>query len=491
MTVTTNYLVTGNGITGSTANAVQALVSGDGLRFRNGPILVAHRGGSKTQVENTMQAFRKARSSGVTHIELDVFKLASGGKLGCHHDSTIDRMTSGTGNVESQTVANWLALTNDVYASIAPGILTGAPTLFDEVLDWARDNEVVLWVEPKAASGNGLDTYRRLNAELVARSWPRSKMVVETFSTTVAAAAAADGWRSWYLVGSGYTTADIDAAVTAGAWAVGMPFANWTQPLVAYAKARALVTVAYTVDRRYDAATVAGYGIDYIVSGDPVYVSETVRTTRDVWDTQAYVPGMLDGGNNQPTDTGVARGQWFSANGYYGWPTAAQHDACLQGYACPIKGNAAADNFTIRWQFQFNTVSSDTRWVGIHCCAQDDRRYQDTLATLLGYNILFRRNASVDIYTTPASGASRSNQAGRTTAPNYHGGWRPNWTQYIEKCSAVSAARCGRKREWRLARRKMPFPATIGETASTASSSSRAGASSRYRIRCSRGIRTP
>lgn len=30
MTVTTNYLVTGNGITGSTANAVQALVSGDG-----------------------------------------------------------------------------------------------------------------------------------------------------------------------------------------------------------------------------------------------------------------------------------------------------------------------------------------------------------------------------------------------------------------------------------------------------------------------------
>jgi hypothetical protein len=30
MTVTTNYLVTGNGITGSTANAVQALVSGAG-----------------------------------------------------------------------------------------------------------------------------------------------------------------------------------------------------------------------------------------------------------------------------------------------------------------------------------------------------------------------------------------------------------------------------------------------------------------------------
>ena len=31
MAVTTNYLVTGNGITGSTANAVQALVSDDGI----------------------------------------------------------------------------------------------------------------------------------------------------------------------------------------------------------------------------------------------------------------------------------------------------------------------------------------------------------------------------------------------------------------------------------------------------------------------------
>ena len=36
MTVTTNYLVTGNGITGSTANAVQALVSGAGI----GPLTI-------------------------------------------------------------------------------------------------------------------------------------------------------------------------------------------------------------------------------------------------------------------------------------------------------------------------------------------------------------------------------------------------------------------------------------------------------------------
>jgi len=40
MAVTTNYLVTGNGITGSTANAVQALVSGAWSRRGNAPFLV-------------------------------------------------------------------------------------------------------------------------------------------------------------------------------------------------------------------------------------------------------------------------------------------------------------------------------------------------------------------------------------------------------------------------------------------------------------------
>jgi hypothetical protein len=39
MTVTTNYLVTGNGITGSTANAVQALVSAAGISIDNGEAL--------------------------------------------------------------------------------------------------------------------------------------------------------------------------------------------------------------------------------------------------------------------------------------------------------------------------------------------------------------------------------------------------------------------------------------------------------------------
>lgn len=388
------------------APQLQALVSGDGLRFRNGPILVAHRGGSKVQVEDTMQALKKARSSGVTHMEFDVFKLASGGKLGLHHDTTIDRITGGTGNTESQTVANWLALANDVYATIAPGILSGAPTLLDEVLDWARDNEAVLWIEAKAASGSGLDTYRRLNAELAARSWPRSRVVIQTFATNVVASAAADGWRVLYLVGSGYTTTDIDAAVTAGAWAVGMPFGNWTAELVAYAKTKGLVTATYVVDRRFDAATVAGYGVDYIFSGDPVYLSETVRLNRDVWDTQAFAPGMLEGTNAQPTDTAVSRGQWFSANGYYGWPTAAQYDGCLQGYACPINGDPNANSFIIRFQYRYNTTTSNTRWVAVHCCASDDRHFSDSVQSRLGYNIIFRQAREIAIFFTPASGGS-------------------------------------------------------------------------------------
>jgi hypothetical protein len=128
--------------------------------------------------------------------------------------------------------------------------------------------------------------------------------------------------------------------------------------------------------------------------------------TSDPWAAQQFAPGMLEGNNLAPLDTGAARGQWFASNGFYGWPTAAQNDSCLQGYACPIKGNPGADNFSIRWQFQYNTTTANTRWVGIHCCAADDRNFQDSVQTRLGYSVIFRQNREVAIFFTPASGGS-------------------------------------------------------------------------------------
>jgi len=61
-------------------------------------LIVAHRGASGTQPENTRIAFQKAVEAGATAIELDVH-LCRSGELVVIHDETVNRTTNGKGNV--------------------------------------------------------------------------------------------------------------------------------------------------------------------------------------------------------------------------------------------------------------------------------------------------------------------------------------------------------------------------------------------------------
>lgn len=58
----------------------------------NTPLVVAHRGASKAERENTIQAFRMAKTLGAAMVELDV-RRSSDGAMVVHHDPTIgDRL---------------------------------------------------------------------------------------------------------------------------------------------------------------------------------------------------------------------------------------------------------------------------------------------------------------------------------------------------------------------------------------------------------------
>jgi glycerophosphoryl diester phosphodiesterase len=60
------------------------------------PLIIAHRGASGHAPENTMAAFRLAAEQGADAIELDA-KLSADGVIVIHHDTTLDRTTSGKG----------------------------------------------------------------------------------------------------------------------------------------------------------------------------------------------------------------------------------------------------------------------------------------------------------------------------------------------------------------------------------------------------------
>jgi glycerophosphoryl diester phosphodiesterase len=62
------------------------------------PLVFAHRGGSALAPENTMAAFGNGLSLGADGIELDVH-LSKDAVVVVHHDTTVDRTTSGRGAV--------------------------------------------------------------------------------------------------------------------------------------------------------------------------------------------------------------------------------------------------------------------------------------------------------------------------------------------------------------------------------------------------------
>src|SRR3712207_1196102 len=97
--------------------------------------VVPHRGGSLQVPEHTLEGYRIAIGDGVGMIECDVRTLADG-SLAVMHDSTVDRVTTSTGNVADYTAASWKTLTMDSSAVLGGGWADGQrPVLFEEVLE--------------------------------------------------------------------------------------------------------------------------------------------------------------------------------------------------------------------------------------------------------------------------------------------------------------------------------------------------------------------
>ncbi len=98
------------------------------------PLVVAHRGASGEAPENTLPAFELARAQQADIIELDI-RLTADREFVVIHDPTVDRTTSGRGEVAALTLAEIKSL--DAGSWFDPAFAgTRVPTLA-EVLEWA------------------------------------------------------------------------------------------------------------------------------------------------------------------------------------------------------------------------------------------------------------------------------------------------------------------------------------------------------------------
>lgn len=87
------------------------------------PIVVAHRGASVEQPENTIEAFEAAIDAAADAVEFDV-RLTSDGHAVVLHDADVSRTTDGSGPVSSMTLGEVRRLKIDLPGGGAAGIPT-------------------------------------------------------------------------------------------------------------------------------------------------------------------------------------------------------------------------------------------------------------------------------------------------------------------------------------------------------------------------------
>src|SRR6266404_4432793 len=138
--------------------------------------ICGHRGYSLYYPENTLPAFRAAKSWGATMVEIDVVLTADGEPI-ILHDLTVDRTTDGHGfaadlsleRIRSLDAGSWF---HQRFAR------TRIPTLV-EALDWANGEEMRLLVEIKEAERADLAVDRV--ASLVAATDTVDRVVLISF----------------------------------------------------------------------------------------------------------------------------------------------------------------------------------------------------------------------------------------------------------------------------------------------------------------------
>lgn len=101
-----------------------------------------HRGAMQLAPENTIASLIEAVKSSIPYCEIDI-RCTSDNVLILHHDSTLDRMTNGTGAVNSKTLAEIKALNIDTGNNIELYNSEKVPTL-EEVLNFARREDIKL-----------------------------------------------------------------------------------------------------------------------------------------------------------------------------------------------------------------------------------------------------------------------------------------------------------------------------------------------------------
>lgn len=360
-------------------------------KYENGAIIyIAHRGAAFRYPENTAEAYAACIAAGFNVIEQDAY-LLSDGALGVIHDSTVDAVTTSTGNVAALDSAAFQALTIDSDAWHGGGFGDLSPVLLDKVLATHRA-EAIFIIEAKNTSAAAA-----ILAALEGRGIRKDQVIVQSFTLAELVSAADCGAHTMHLDAGAADPAD---AVTAGVGWAGVSSAASDAHIQSWVDA-GVITTCYGVTRRYRRDELLALGVRGFFADDPEYLSTTAPlATEDTFSTGTWMAGMVHHFDSLAAGN---RGRFYDG-GYWGWGVggADEFDSVLQGWASPIKGDAGADDFTIELSVRFESALSgdEARWAAVFLGA-NDRPFiggSGFSADNAGLQITMRKNGGLQIY---------------------------------------------------------------------------------------------
>lgn len=241
-----------------------------GLHPTTGPMdvapLIGHRGAAGLAPENTLAGLRRAAGLGLRWVELDV-RMCAGGRLVLMHDATLERTTNGHGRVAGMA---WEVIRRlDASAWYGSGhVGEGVPDLAT-AMGLADDLGLGVNIEIKAPCGAGAATACAVLTELGRLAPPPGRVLVSSFDRPALAVFAPSPWplglllrrppRNWRALARKLGVATIVCDQRA-----------LTRRSVAAFKSAGLPLVAFTVNDPARARTLAHWGVDSIITDDPL-----------------------------------------------------------------------------------------------------------------------------------------------------------------------------------------------------------------------------
>jgi len=360
------------------------------------PFVVAHRGGAGIRPENLYSSYSALPALGFIVVDSDVW-LTSDSGLAVMHDSTVDRTTTGTGNVSSLTKSAFQALTSDPGSYLsASGYSSETPLPTLDGLFAQYGNRAIHFPEAKATGSGAL-----IVAAAQAAGIDDEHIMVQSFGSAELTDAVAAGYPACLLV------SDLTSITPATVKATGVDYVGANSGLdsvtVAACHAAGLKVGAWTYSRRSEWATLQAAGVDFVWSDHPEWTAGlTSPATTDPYSALRWWAGSI------PSTAGD-RGS-FSSTNQWGLQsfTDATYRGCMQSWGCPVA--AAGSTYSISFDLAIDALNAgDTgRWSSVYLCGTNDGLFNDTsggVSGVVGYHILIRANGGLNLYRVNSGAA--------------------------------------------------------------------------------------